>query len=140
VLSAAIPGSSFEPRGKRTLAALITKAQKKHFSRICTICNEEGKPAFLSFISLGEDGSWERMKPGISIKSANFFSKEKHKRFQSCSLEVTGTKAKAIKNLFAFEENAPDDEPESKISAGADKLGISIKGKRALELGVKYGK
>lgn len=140
VLRAAVPGSSFEPRGKRSLAALISKAQKKHFTRICTIYNEEGKPALLSFLSLDENGNWERIKPEITIKNTKFFSKDKHKRFQSSCLKVTGAKSKAIKSLFALDECASDDEPESQIAAGASKFTISIQGKKTLELGVKYGK
>ncbi len=140
VLYAAIPCSSFEPRGKRTLAALIAKAQKKHFARICTIYKEEGKPASLSFISLDESGSWERMKPEIAISKAKFFSKDKHKRFQSACLKITGANSKTIKSLFALGECVSDDEPESQIAAGASKITISIKGKKVLELGVKYGK
>ncbi|VVB99994.1 Uncharacterised protein [uncultured archaeon] len=134
-LGAAIPRSIVEGRGRRTLSGIISKARKKRFPRVCTIYKVEGKPCAISFLSVDEKG-WKRLSPQLQITSAKAFAKAG--REQSSCLEISGTKASALKQLLSVMENEEGDEPESKITAGASKITIHVHGKRLIELGVKY--
>jgi len=135
-LFASIPGSDLEFRGKRSLLSLVLKARKKHYSRLCAIHKEEGKPSSLSFISLDDEGGWERLSPSIAIK--NVSAAKSFPKKQSQCVEFSGAK-KAVLGRLLDPRNSCG-EPESKIIAGAAKISILYGRKKLLELGVAYAK
>ena len=135
-LAAAIPGSLLENRGRRTLGALIAKARKKHFTRVCTIYKDGGKPCQMAFISLGEDAGWEWLSPKITVRKAA--ASIIPRNFHSPSLELSGTRKATIANLLSVSDASGGSEPESEISAGAASLSVSLGDKKVLQLEVSY--
>ena len=136
--SLAVPESRLEPRGKRTMAALLAKARRLHLTRLCAIYRSQGKPSTISFLKVGDDGSWERLAPVIFVGKASFAAKFPKAAAQSRCLSITGTKAKALSALVSPKNSC--EETGSRIIAGAKKLSISVGRKKIMELGVSYGK
>ena len=136
--SLAVPESRLEPRGKRTMAALVAKARRLHLTRLCSIYRSQGKPSTVSFLKIGDDGSWERLAPVILVGKASFAPKFPKAASQSRFLSITGTKAKALSALVSPKNSG--EETGSRIIAGAKKLSISIGKKKILSMDVSYGK
>jgi len=133
------PESLLEGRGKRTISSLLQKARKLHFSRLCTISKREGGASEISFISLEEDGSWQRLSPAIIAQYAVACEEKKAWRAeQSHSLKITGAKRAALQQLLS-PSNA-DAEHESSITAGASTLSFKLGKTELLKMGVKYEK
>lgn len=137
-LHLAIPHSMLEFRGSRTLDALIAKARKRHFSRVCSIYSKQGKPHSLSFLSIRDDGGWERLKPVFIMEKAQL-PPIAAKIPQSCSLKITGANAKAARHLFS-PSNDEYCEQTSRIVAGRGTLALYVGKRKILSLGVKYGR
>ena len=135
----AVPESRVEFRGKRTLSSLVSRAQKLHFTRLCAIYNEKGKPSTLRFLEIGDDGEWEWLSPTIAVSSSQTFGKMPLKKSQSCNLSITGTKAKVLSRLLS-PLNSKDKGPDSKITAGARSISVHVGKKKILSLGVSYEK
>ncbi|MEM2138334.1 MAG: hypothetical protein QW568_04565 [Candidatus Anstonellaceae archaeon] len=138
-LSLAIPHSRFEARGKRTMEKLLALATKRHYSRLCTISEENGKPATMSFLSIGMNGEWSRLSPTIRITSLKFASPKQIRNPRSSAMLLSGTKKKTLQSLFGLEG---DDEGkhESEISSSATMMQVRLSGKKILTLGAKYAK
>jgi hypothetical protein len=136
-LSLAIPHSRFEARGKRTMEKLLALATKRHYGRLCTISEENGKPALISFLSIGMDGKWSRLCPKIKIASLKFASAKQIRSPRSAAISFSGAKKKTLQSLFGIEGKA-EEEPESEISSSATMLQVKLSGKKLLALGVKY--
>ena len=137
-LAASVPGSRLENRGQRTISSLISKARRLHFSRLCTIHAEEGKPHRISFLSLEDEKGWGRLSPIIMVRKIADSPKQGCKFRQSKCLSISGTRAKTINTLLLPRNSS--DETESKIAASAKKISIFISNKKILELGVSYEK
>lgn len=135
----AVPESRVEFRGKRTLSSLITRAQKLHFTRLCAIHSESGKPSHIRFMEIADDGEWGWLSPAISITSAKPAGRMPKKTAQSSRLSISGAKAKVLSRLLS-PRNSQDEEAGSKITAGARALSISVGKKKILSLGVSYEK
>ena len=131
------PGSRLEGRGRRTLSSLLSSARKRRFSRACTIYREQGKPCSISFISLGNEGEWERLSPEVRIKSLSAFPLPR-KIPQSACLSIKGAKAAVLRRLADAPPCEEGEGPSSAITAGASKISFSLQGKRIMELGVSY--
>lgn len=133
------PESLLEGRGKCTISSLLLKARKLHFSRMCTISKHEGGASEISFLSLEEDGSWQRLSPTIIAQYAVACEgKKAWRQAQSRSLKLTGTKSAAFQKLLS--PNAVDLEAESMITAGASALSFKLDRTELLKMGVKYEK
>ncbi len=130
----AVPGSSLEWRGKRTMQSLLSLAKKRRFSRLCAIYKEQGKPRSISFLSLGEEG-WKWMSPRIIVKKAK--AARLARLPQSQSLLAKGAKAKTLLYLLGAQNW---EEPGSSITAGAKKLSLFLGKGKLLEMDVSYEK
>lgn len=135
-LQAAVPGAALEYRGRRSVASLLSKARKRHFSRLCAIHEENGKPSAISFLSLGQEGGWRRLSPTIMVHSA--VPALAIPRKQSRSVKISGAKKAALQKLL--DPSASGWETESSISASTKKIALFCGKKRVLLLGVGYGK
>lgn|GEM_PF-1509617 len=139
----AVPESRLEFRGKRSLSSLVSLARKKHQTRICSVYLAHGKPSSLSFLSVGDDGSWARLSPSIAVKKVVFSGTTRAgveaKDGQSQRVAITGAKAKPLSRLLS-PANPQDRETGSRIIAGARTLSIFVGKKRMLSLGVAYEK
>ena len=134
----AAPGSRLEFRGKRPLGSLIKKARLAHFTRVCTIYQEEGKPSQLAFLSLeGQAPEW--LSPKIKIASASFAEKMP-RRGQSSSVKITGAKARTLQKLFCPPKPPEGTGAGSSISAGTNSISFSLGRQKLATLGVFYAK
>ncbi len=134
-----VPESLLEGRGKRTIVSLLKKAHRLHFSRICTLSKREGGASEMSFLSLEEDGGWQRLSPTIIAQYAVACEEKKAwRQAQSRSLKLAGTKRAALQRLL-LPLNA-DSGPVSSITAGASTLSFKLGKTELLKLGVKYEK
>ncbi len=136
-LCLAVQESRFEPRGKRTVQQLIAKAAKLHFSRLCSIYEESGRPSQLSFLAIDPNGGWTRLSPSIKLKNIPIPPK-KTRGQQSASLVISGTKKKVLQKLL--NPLPPKEEPDSSISASGKKIEVKIGRKKILSIGVSYEK
>ncbi len=153
-LASAVPGSRVEFRGKRTLSSMISKARKLHFNRVCSIGSAEGKAASLSFLKIGDDGSWERLSPKISIRGVAAVASAKKtgarkagarpasahaKPVPRLCLKITGTKAKTLVALIS-PSNSQDAGPSecSRMAAGAKTISVFVGKKKIISIGVAY--
>lgn len=118
---------------------LLALAAKRHYSRLCTISEENGKPAAISFLSIGMNGGWERLSPKIKITSLKFASAAQTRRPRSSALLLSGAKKKTLQSLFGLEGEG-ENEPESEVSSSATLLQVKLSGKRLFAMGVKYAK
>lgn len=138
-LSLAVPESALESRGKRTLASLISKARKRHFTRLCSVYCSQGKPSEIEFLAIADDGSWGRLAPKITVKTSSFAPK--FPRAQSTCLTMSGAKAKSLSRLFSPKNHGADGEENgSRIVAGAKTLAVFMGKKKIASLGVSYEK
>lgn len=133
-----VPGSRLEFRGKRSLGSLIKKARLAHFSRVCAIYQENGKPSQIAFLSI-EGPSPEWLSPKIGITSAKS-AKKMPRRGQSSFLKLTGSKSRALQKLLCPPRPPEGTETGSSISAGAKTISFSLGKQKLATLGVSYAK
>ncbi|VVC01483.1 Uncharacterised protein [uncultured archaeon] len=131
-----VPGATMENRGSRPLSALISKAKKRRFTRLCTIYREEGRPSTIAFLSLSDAG-FEWLSPKIEITKVAALPPKKRMQ-QATELRIKGAKAKALQKLI--EPLNQSGGQAATITAGARKLTIHLGRKKILELGVEYAK
>lgn len=133
----ATPGSRLEFRGKRTLAALVSKARKKRFERVCAIYHAQGKPSEIRFLEIGMR-DWRWMAPHLAITKVLHAPAMKGGISQSFGLQIRGTEAKTLQKLLSIK--GKPEEAQSSISSSASKISFKLGNKKLLELGVRYGK
>lgn len=133
-----VPGSRLEFRGKRTLSALIKKAKRFHFSRLCTIYREEGKPSEIRFLSLEENlPGW--LSPTLQITSVETAEKLPRKG-QSQHVKITGAKARTLAKLLSLSVPPEGEETGSRLIASSNSLSLFLGNKKLAKIGVSYAR
>ncbi|MCX8197905.1 MAG: hypothetical protein N3F07_01780 [Candidatus Micrarchaeota archaeon] len=141
VLFAAIPGSSLEFRGKRSLERLMLKAKKSKMARLCAIYQKNGEPCQLRFMRISEgECSWL----GDSISIRKVFRLKMPKRGQkAASLRIAGSMSGKLRRLFGISSQAGQEcreKAEAAVKSSASRLSVMLDGEKMLELGVRYVK